>query len=150
MQNPCLFLKKNILKIIRPAKRSIFKIHNPNGIKWIFQLRVGLSPLKSHKNCHKFLDTPNDECKCRNAETTQHFLLKCPLYIVHRLNFFQTINPILLANDLLNLNDREMVRLLLYGHENLPFHANQIILKATIKFIEMTARFSQTPEVNTR
>ena len=71
--------KKNILKIIRPVKRNIFKIHNPNGIRWIFQLRVGLSPLKSHKKHHKFQDTPDDECVCRNAETTQHFLLKCPI-----------------------------------------------------------------------
>ena len=96
-------------------------MHNPNGIKWIFQLRVGLSPLKSHKKQHKFQDTPNDECVCRrNAETTQHFLLNCPIYNVQRLIVFQTVNPILLANDLQNLNDREMVRLLLYGCEKLP------------------------------
>ena len=133
--------KKNILKIIRPVKRNIFKIHNPNGIRWIFQLRVGLSPLKSHKRRHNFQDTPDDECVCGNAETTQHFLLKCPIYNVQRLNVFQTVNPILLANDLQNLNDREMVRLLLYGHEKLPLNANQSILKATINFIEMTARF---------
>ena len=53
--------KKNILKIIRPRKRSIFNIHNPNGIRWIFQLRVGLSPLKSHKKRHNFQDTPVDD-----------------------------------------------------------------------------------------
>jgi hypothetical protein len=95
------------------VKRNIFNIHNPNGIRWIFQLRVGLSPLKSHKYHHNFQDTPDDECVCRYAETTQHFLLKCPFYNVQRLNVFQTVNPILLANDLQNLNDREMVRLLL-------------------------------------
>ena len=80
-------------------------------------------------------------CVCRNAEIIQHFLLKCPIYNVQRLNVFQTVNPILLANDLQNLNDREMVRLLLYGHDKLPLNANQSILKATINFIEMTARF---------
>ena len=41
--------KKNILKIYRQAKKSLFDIHDPNCIKWIFQLRVGLSPLKSLK-----------------------------------------------------------------------------------------------------
>ena len=134
--------KKNILKIIRPVKSSIFMIHNPNGIRWIFQLRVGLSPLKSHKKHHEFKDTPDDECICRNAETMQHFLLKCPIYNIHRLSLFQTLNPTLLANDLQNLNDREMVRLLLYGHEKLQLHENQNIVKATINFIEMTTRFS--------
>ena len=38
--------KKNILKTYRPAKKSLFDIHEPNRIKWIFQLRVGLSALK--------------------------------------------------------------------------------------------------------
>ena len=139
--------KKNILKIIRPEKKNLFGIHNPNGIRWIFQLRVGLSPLKSHKHNHKFEDTPNDACVCTGAETTQHFLLNCPIHNVHRLNLFQTLNPILLANDLQNLNDREMIRLLLYGHVKLPFYTNQLILKATINFIEKTTRFSQTQEV---
>ena len=41
--------KQNILKTYRPVKKSIFNIYEPKCIKWIFQLRVGLSPLKSHK-----------------------------------------------------------------------------------------------------
>ena len=40
--------KEKLLKLYRPVKKSIFNVHD-NGIKWIFQLRVGLSPLKSHK-----------------------------------------------------------------------------------------------------
>ena len=35
-------------------KKSIFNIHD-KGVNWIFQLRVGRSPLKSHKSSHKFL-----------------------------------------------------------------------------------------------
>ena len=46
--------KKNILKIYRPEIKSLFDIHDPNCIKWIFQLRVGLSPLKSHKKITTF------------------------------------------------------------------------------------------------
>ena len=34
--------KKIILKSIQPPKRSIFNVHDENGIKYIFQLRVGL------------------------------------------------------------------------------------------------------------
>ena len=40
--------KRNLLKLYRPPKKSLFNIYD-NGIKWIFQLRVGLSPLRSHK-----------------------------------------------------------------------------------------------------
>ena len=137
--------KKNILKVIRPAKKSLFNIHNPNGIRWIFQLRVGLSPLKSHKKSHNFQDTPDDLCACLlNVETTQHFLLKCPNYNEHRHHLFQIINPVLLVNDINHQDDCDLVRLLLYGHEKFNFHENQILLKATINFIAKTSRFSQT------
>ena len=136
--------KKNILKIIRPEKKDLFNIHNPNGIKWIFQLRVGLSPLKSHKKLHNFKDTPDDTCQCNlNAENTQHFLLKCPNYNAQRKVLFETLNPIVLSNNIHNLNDNRMVHLLLYGYEKLKFHENQTVLNGTINFIERTGRFSQ-------
>ena len=96
--------------------------------------------LKSQKRSHNFQDNPDDLCACSlNAETTQHFLLKCPSYAEHRL--FQTLNPILLANDINHRNDCELVRLL-YGHEKLKFHVNQILLKVTMNFIGNTCRFS--------
>ena len=135
--------KKNILKSIRPVNKSLFNIHNPNGISRIFQLRVGLSPLKSHKKSHGFHNTPDDLCACLlNAETTQHFLLKCPNYNEHRHHLFQILNPIMLANDINQLQDRELVRLVLYGHEKFSFHENQILLKATMNFLVNTSRFS--------
>ena len=134
--------KNNILKIIRPTKKSTFGIHNPKGIGWIFQIRVGLSPLKSHKMRHNFQDTPDDKYICKSEETTQHFILKCHIYNEHRLDLFQTLNPILLANGLYHLNDSAMVHLLLYGDEKLQFDTNKAILKATITFIENTLRFS--------
>ena len=121
----------------------MFKIHDPKGINWIFQLRVGLSPLKSHKLIHNFLDTPNDKCSCTlNAETSLHFLLHCPNYLDQRRELFQTINPILLVYDMRFLDDQNLLQLLLYGHANIQFHDNQIILKATINFIMESSRFS--------
>ena len=135
--------KKNILKVIRPVKKSLFNIHNPNGIRWIFQLRVGVSPLKSHKKSHNFQDNPDDLCACSvNAETTHHFLSKCPGYNEHRHLLFQTLNPILLANDINHRNDCELVKPLLYGHEKLKFLVNQLLFKATVNFIGKTLRFS--------
>ena len=41
--------KKNITNLIRPPSKSIFSVHDPKGLKCVFQLRVGLSPLRSHK-----------------------------------------------------------------------------------------------------
>ena len=36
--------KTNVLKLIRPQKKNVFNIHDPEGTKRLFQLRVGLSP----------------------------------------------------------------------------------------------------------
>ena len=58
--------KNTLLKLYRPVKRNIFNVHD-NGIKWIFQLRVGLSHLKSHKKHHKFSgyeEDLSDTCNC--------------------------------------------------------------------------------------
>ena len=123
-------------------KKGLFNIHDPNGIKWIFQLRVGLSPLKTHKKSHGFKDIQDDVCNCLlNVESTEHFLLKCPNYLEHRCQLFETVNQIQQANNVNYLNDRKFLRLLLYGDENLPFEANKAVLSATINFISKTSRF---------
>ena len=136
--------KKSILQLIRPAKKDIFNIHNRKGIGWIFQLRVGLSPLNSHKKNHNFADTRVDTCLCTmNAETTQHFLLECPIFFTHRQDLLETANSILILNDLENISDNKKVHLLLYGHKKLNFIENRAVLKATIKFISKSSRFSR-------
>ena len=75
--------KGHILSLIRPVKRSIFNIHDPIGLRYLFYLRVGLSPLRSHKNRHGFADTLSDKCVCNHGiENTNHFLFSCPLKLV--------------------------------------------------------------------
>ena len=89
-----LSFKKHITSIIKPPVKSIYKIFNPFGISSIIQLRVGLSPLKSHKKRHNFLDTPDERCICNtDNENTEHFLLKCPLYRMQRENLITTVMP---------------------------------------------------------
>ena len=139
--------KGTLLKLYRPVKKSIFNVHD-NGIKWIFQLRVGLSPLKSHKKLHKFsgYDEPlfgNCSCSMGIAETTCHFLLHCPNFIVHRKILFGTINPILRSHSIPFLADESFLHLLLYGEEKFKYEENQNILKVTIKFNKNTNRFFQ-------
>ena len=136
-------LKRSILRIIRPTKKDTFNIHNREGLKWIFQLRVGLSPLRKHKANHNFIDTPNGICLCaQDEETTRHFLLDCPILALPRRELFRKIDPILVMNDLATLSDRNKKDLLLYGNENLTLIENQKVLKATIKFISQSGRFS--------
>ena len=136
--------KRNLLKLYRLPKKSLFSIYDV-GIKWIFQLRVGLSPLRSHKRAHKFEDTPSAICNCRlkTAETTCHFLINCPNFVNPRKVLFATINPILLKYTTRFVEDNSLVKLLLYGDEKFKLEDNQNILKTTIEFIRDSARFSQ-------
>ena len=84
-----------ITSIIRPPKKSTFDIHDPQGIKKIFQLRLGLSPLKCHKNAHKFLDTPSEWCNCLSApEDTNHFLLHCNIFDPSRVKLINGVQDI--------------------------------------------------------
>ena len=89
--------KDTLLKLYRPVKKSIFNVHD-NGIKWIFQLRVGLSPLKSHKKDHNFSGYEEElwhTCSClMGLESTCPFLLHCPNFINYRKTLYGTVNPI--------------------------------------------------------
>ena len=49
-------LKDHIISLLRPKPKSIFGIHDPLGIPFLFHLRVGLSPLQSHKRSHNFIE----------------------------------------------------------------------------------------------
>ena len=137
--------KTNVLKIIRPEKKSIFNIHIPLGIKFIYQLRVELSALKSHKKAHNFLDTFDDNCSCSNgSENTVHFLLKCFHFVNHRVKLLNTVLPIILNHyNLELLGESNLVTILLYGDKKFTINENQKILKATISFILSSKRFTE-------
>ena len=68
-------LKGHISSLVRPKKKYILKIHDPIRLRYLFYLRVSLSPLRSHKNRHEFDDTPFDKGLCNHGiEDTRHFL----------------------------------------------------------------------------
>ena len=111
-------------------------------LKYLFQLRSGLSPLKAHKFRHNFDDTPNPTCPCGTAaESTQHFLLHCPIFSTHRKKLLEDINP-LIGKLNLNPDDQNFVTILLYGNDSLAIHENKAILESTLAFINNSGRFS--------
>ena len=133
---------KSVLKgMIVPEEKSIFKIHNKN-LSYLYQLRVGLSPLRAHKFRHNFLDTPDDLCTCQSGiESTTHFLLKCPLFDVHRELLMDIVSPI--ASVQSNISDESSVtNILLYGSKALNPTQNNEILNATLAYVQNTGRFA--------
>ena len=136
----CTF-QKSLVSLIRPKKRETYGIDNPEGIKNIFRLRVGLSQLKYQKKKHNFLDTPSDICECLGkAEDCNHFFFDCVLHDTHRPLLLNCVTDILAKY---NLNELTInVDVLLYGHHQVTFDDNKIILQSTIRYINDTERFS--------
>ena len=73
--------KKHILPFVRPSANSTFHCLNPNGLKLITRLRLGLSHLCFHKFKNSFQDTLHPICNCGSVETTIHYLLLCPNFL---------------------------------------------------------------------
>ena len=87
--------KKRILSLIRPPNKETFGLSGQQNLKRIFQIRVGLSHLKSHNLKHSFNDTP-DTCPCgTSSETTYHFFLECPNFNLLRTDLFSGIESVL-------------------------------------------------------
>ena len=134
-------LKKHMLSLTRPEKKSIFGIHDPLGLRYLFQLRVGLSSLRSHKKHHNFIDTPSDKCLCNHGiEDTSHFLFSCPFYATKRATLAACVIGILQKYNLNHLGNRS--HLYLYGHRTIKLVDNRKIILSTIKYIKETRRFS--------
>ena len=134
-------LKTYISSFFRPKMQSIFGIHDPLGVRYLFQLRVGLSPLRSHKKRHNFIDTPSETCLCnQDVENVSHFLFECPFHATQRVTLAGSVIEILLRNNLNHLGNE--LRVYLYGHVTMSDSDNKIILLSTIKFIKDTQRFS--------
>jgi len=120
---------------------SLFGIHDPVGIHYLFQLRVCLSPLNNHKKRYDFANTPCDKCHCNiRSEHTNHFLFQCPSYVTQRATLDSSVILVLLRNNLNHLGNQE--RLHFYGYDTLNDSDNKTILLSTIKYIKDTKRFT--------
>ena len=136
---PFICLKAHILSLIRPKTKSTFGVHELLGLRYIFQLRVNLSPLRNHKRRHHFADTPSEICECnQDVEGTSHFLCKCPRYASNRANLASNVIEILQRTKLNHLGNQ--VELYLYRHPSLNLIDK--ILLSPVKYIKDTQRFS--------
>ena len=134
--------KKQLIGLIRPPANSVYGFHDPKRLSVLTQLRVGLSKLNFHKFKHNFRDTVNPLCLISDGiEDTEHFLLLCRAYDIHRRDLLDSVNAILRPHGLSNLSNKELLQILLHGHEKLPFNSNTNILEATLKYIQASERF---------
>ena len=134
-------LKNFITKLIRPSEKSTFGIYDILGIKYLFQLRLNLSPLRYHKWKHNFNDITSNKCLCdENVENTEHFLFYCSLFSSQRQILMANVRLIL---EKYGLGDKTHdLHLYLYGDSYINHVDNKSILLCTINYIKSTKRFS--------
>ena len=134
--------KKKLLSAIRPPGKPFYGIHDPKGLSFLTQLRVGLSKLNYHKFKHNFRDTTNPMCPTNDGiEDTEHFLLLCPYFDVHRRDLLAGIFALLRPLGYADLAHDFLLKLLLYGDKDFPDSVNRHILELTLNFIHKTGRF---------
>ena len=127
---------------MRQPSKSAYGIHDPKRLSYLTQLRFGLSKLNFHKFKHNFRDTLNPLCLINDCiEDTEHFLLLCRAYYIHRRDLLDRANAILRPHGLSNPQNNELLQILLYGHKRLLSHSNINILEATLNYIQATERF---------
>ena len=118
--------KKRILSFIRPLPNKVSNSHNPQGLKLLTRLRLGLSQLRYHKFKHNFLDTINPLCSSvSDIETTLHFFLYCS-------NVMECRNTLLIKtskinSDLITRNDLALIETLLFGDNSFSQYINSRI-----------------------
>ena len=138
---PSFDIQKHINTFFCPKTKSTFCIHDPVGLRYLFQLRVSLSPLRSHKWRHNFTDTPSEICRCKQGiEDTSHFIFSCPFYAIQRATLKASVLNMLQENNLNYLGNQS--QLYLYGHPSINSTENRKIILSTIKYIKETLRFS--------
>ncbi len=134
--------KTKLLSKIRPLPKSVFRIHDPTGLSYLTQLRVGLSKLNFHKFKHNFRDTINPMCPTNDGiEDTEHFLLLCPSFEVLRRDLLAGVSSLLRPHGFTNPSNDVLLKILMYGDNDLPDDVNKNILLLTLRFIHKTGRF---------
>ena len=81
-----------LLRLVRPTKKSIFGVHDIEGVRLLTRLRVQFSDLREHRFRHRF-HCSNPMCLCQTGiEDNEHFLLHCPRYINYRKDLLDRVS----------------------------------------------------------
>ena len=135
--------KSTLNALIKPIKTDNFGVSYKKDLKYLYQMRVGLSALKMHKYLHNFSDTNGTQCPFLDGtEDNFHFLIVCKKFYSERKVLFNTVYNVCGINLLLTPREK-IVNLLLYGEPTFSKTVNKSILLATIEYVQSTGRLSK-------
>ena len=108
------------------------------------RMRLGASTLNVDLFARGLCASP--ACVCGNQrETTCHFLLHCPQFIIQRRKLLLNIRDIIAPGTnptlLLNMNETRYKDILLFGSDDLDTVNNNLLFNAVHTFVSESARF---------
>ena len=74
-------------------------------------------------------------------EDTEHFLLLCPSFVMHRRDLLTNVLSLVRAFGYISLSNKGLTQLLLYGGKDLTNELNRTIIELTLRYIHNTGRF---------
>ena len=122
--------KSRLLSFIRPVQNKIYNIFDPEGLKFLTRLRLGISHLNAHRFRHNFQDCLNPLCSCSlEIEDSTHYLLHFRHFSTQRANLMNSVKSVFQNFEFLSENSKK--DLLLFGDSR--FNENKNKLEATLR-----------------
>lgn len=129
------------MSIKHPPPKFVYHIHDPKGLSILTKLRVGLSQLNSNKYKHNLNEHLNPLCTINDdVEDMEHYFLLFRAYDIIRHDLLSSVNAILLPNGIC-LSNEDLLKVILYSHEQSSFDSNAEVLRATLEYIHTSKRF---------
>ena len=129
--------KKEYLRSPNP----LYSVENGSNMHQT-RLRLGLSHLRAHLFQYNLIDNPNCQFCNLEAETTSHYILRCPTYNAVRVRFLMGLTNLLDRTYIASLNDDKIVELFLCGDPQLSHEINTNIISLAQTFITDSKRFN--------
>ena len=134
--------KRELVRLVRPSKKSYFGIDDIEGIQLLTRLRVQFNDLRKQRFRHNF-QCSSPMCLCQTGtENNEHFFMHCLRHSNHRRDLLGHISNVLDIN-IGNLSSTDLCNLLLSGNPHVSFDTNRHIIELTITFIKSTPCFKQ-------
>ena len=134
--------KRELMRLIRPQKRSLFGFHDIEGVRLLTSLRIEFSDLREHRFRHNF-QCSSSMCFCQTGiENNEHCLLHYPRHSSHRRDLLDRISNVVDV-DLENFSSTDLCNLLLHGNSCFSVDTNHHIIQSTISVINSTPRFKR-------
>ena len=113
------------------VQSNIYNIFDPQGLKFLTRLRLGLSHLNEHRLRHNFQECMNPLCSCSlEIKDTSHNLLHCHHFSHHRSDLKNSANLVFDSFESLSGNSKADVAL--YGDSRFYENRNKFILEESI------------------